>query len=168
MIQPRQDFYLEWADYKQGFGNLTGEFWWGLHYLWQLMSVKNRQFELRIDLEDFDGNKSHAVYQRFRISSEEDSYRLSASNYTGDATAAHGLHWGDNSKFSTRDRNQDDSYDNCAVQRQGGWWYGRRCGFANLNGRYLQRGDGDWTGVWWFGWKLTKSLKKTEMKIRPI
>ena len=41
-IQPRQDFYLGWTDYKRGFGNVTGEFWWGLDNLWQLTSAPDR------------------------------------------------------------------------------------------------------------------------------
>ena len=65
-IKPRQDFYLGWAEYKHGFGNLTGEFWWGLDYLWQLTSVEDRKYELRIDLEDFGGRKRYTVYQDFK------------------------------------------------------------------------------------------------------
>ena len=57
-IQPRQDFHLGWSEYKHGFGNLTGEFWWGLHYLWQLTSVQDRQYELMINMEDFNGNNT--------------------------------------------------------------------------------------------------------------
>ena len=165
-IQPRQDFYLGWTEYKNGFGNLTGEFWWGLDYLWQLTSVKDRQYELRIDLEAFDGSTAHAVYQDFRISSENDGYLLRASNYSGDA--GDGLQYYVNRQFSTRDRDHDGRPGrSCAEWQQGPWWYGERCGWSNLNGRYLGRDGYGWTGIYWYSWKRLQSLKKTEMKIRP-
>ena len=165
-IQPRQDFYLGWSDYKHGFGNLTGEFWWGLDYLWQLTSVRGRPFELRIDLQDFDGNTAHAVYKNFSISSEEDGYRLSASNYTGDAGDS--LSNNVDSPFSTWDRDGDNWTESCAEERQGAWWYGY-CTNSNLNGRHLvRRGENVWTGIVWWHWKSeNEPLKKTEMKIRP-
>ena len=164
-IQPRQNFFLGWDDYKQGFGNLTGEFWWGLEYLSQLTSDQRRSYDLRIDLEAFDGAKRYASYGNFRISSEERGYVLRVSGYTGDAGNSlwfRGL-W----RFSTRDRNNDGLSDvSCAEQHQGAWWYSS-CGFANLNGRYLEDGRVDATGIYWYKWRLDQSLKKTEMKIRP-
>ena len=29
-FSPRQDFFQDWDEYKEGFGDLTKEFWWGL------------------------------------------------------------------------------------------------------------------------------------------
>ena len=46
------DFYRGWADYKNGFGNLNGEFWLGLDTINRLTNTKNR---LRLDLEDTTG-----------------------------------------------------------------------------------------------------------------
>ena len=167
-IKPRQDFYLGWAEYKHGFGDLTGEFWWGLDYLWKLTSAQGRRFELRIELEDFDGNTAHAVYNNFSISSEDDGYRLRASYYTGDA--GDGLEYNVNWPFTTRDRDQDDWRDgNCAELRQGAWWYWD-CGNSNLNGRPVVRsGEDGWTGIVWWTWKeAVEPLKSTVMKLRPI
>ena len=46
-----------------------------------------RTYTLRIDLADFDGETRYAQYSGFRISSEEDKYRLEyeGETYEGDA-----------------------------------------------------------------------------------
>ncbi|KAF0302709.1 Ficolin-1 [Amphibalanus amphitrite] len=75
-ITPRQDFYQDWEAYKWGSGILDGEFWWGLHHLWQLTSQLDRVYELRVDLWDWDEQTRYATYQKFTIASEADGYRL--------------------------------------------------------------------------------------------
>ena len=53
-------------------------------------------------------------------------------------------------RFSTKDRDYDRDYSNCAQSSFGGWWY-NACHHANLNGNY---GDtGVWRGLNWFTWK---------------
>ncbi|XP_043245747.1 angiopoietin-related protein 7-like [Amphibalanus amphitrite] len=163
-IKPHQDFFLGWGDYKEGFGNVTKEFWWGLEHLFQLTS-SGRRYELRIDLEAFDGNQRYAIYQGFRISSELNGYALSASDYSGNTGDC--LWYSVDSKFSTRDRDQDMIIGHCAQKHQGAWWYARRCGYSSLNGWYRDGGIQDYTGVWWYTWRGYESLKKSEMKIRP-
>jgi len=75
------DFYRDWAEYKRGFGNLSGEFWFGLENIYRLTS--NESYKLRVDLEDFAGNTAYAEYDLFKIASEEEKYVLSVGNYSG-------------------------------------------------------------------------------------
>ena len=75
------NFYLGWADYKNGFGNLSGEFWLGLDKLHRLtISDWNK---LRVDLADTDGDKAYAEYELFAIASEKTNYKLSLGTYSG-------------------------------------------------------------------------------------
>ncbi|XP_038058744.1 ficolin-3-like [Patiria miniata] len=53
------DFYRNWAEYQSGFGDLSGEFWLGNDNLVTLTSDDSRgTWELRVDLEDWEGNTS--------------------------------------------------------------------------------------------------------------
>ena len=77
------DFYREWSEYREGFGHVGGDFWLGNKYIF-LISNQNR-YELRVDLEDFEGAKRYAKYDHFRISDEEGKFKLSLGLYSGTA-----------------------------------------------------------------------------------
>ena len=71
-------------------------------------------------------------------------------------------------KFTTYDRDNDPwGSGNCASRWKGAWWY-FSCQESNLNGRYLKAGVRSGQGIRWYYWKKdNRSMKKTEMKIRP-
>ena len=75
------DFYRGWAEYKRGFGSLTGEFWLGLDKIHRLTSSGN--YKLRVDLEDFSANTYYAEYDFFKVASEGEKYELSVGRYSG-------------------------------------------------------------------------------------
>ena len=77
------DFYLGWEYYKNGFGNLNGEFWLGNDNLHRLTSADDVM--LRVDLEDFDGNISYAEYTTVKVADEADKYRLLVGGYSSTA-----------------------------------------------------------------------------------
>ena len=65
-IDKYEDFpHRSWADYRQGFGNpTTSSFWLGLENMHRL--TRERHATLRIELEDFEGEKRYAEYSYFR------------------------------------------------------------------------------------------------------
>ena len=75
------DFYLGWESYKNGFGDLNGEFWIGNDN--RLTAIGNST--MRVDLEDFDGDIRYAVYTVFKVADEADKYRLLIEGYSGTA-----------------------------------------------------------------------------------
>ena len=123
------DYNRSWDEYKQGFGDASGEYWLGNEYLHYLTS--NRAYKLRFNLEDWDGNTTYAEYSSFRVTSEADNYRLLLGDYTGNASAdqafdiSGGFLYHNNSQFSTNDRDNDlDASSSCAqAYNQGGFWY---------------------------------------------
>lgn len=68
VIQRRQDgsvdFNRTWNEYKEGFGDLSGEFWLGNENIHKITSQGD--YSLRIDLEDWNNKHKHAFYQVFR------------------------------------------------------------------------------------------------------
>jgi hypothetical protein len=162
-LNGKTDFYRAWTEYKNGFGDLNGEFWLGNDHLSLLTSDGGH--ELRIDIKDFVGNSVFAMYSKFKIYPEENNYKLEVSGYSG--TAGDSLYYHNGMMFSTYDRDNEKDPRNCAKQFHGAWWY-KNGYYSNLNGRYHnQPGKSDITGINWFNWKNKwYSLKKVEMKFR--
>ena len=77
------DFYRGWESYKNGFGNLSGEFWLGNDNIHRLTDSDDVMF--RVDLEDFEGNITYAEYTTFKVADEADKYRLLIGGYNGTA-----------------------------------------------------------------------------------
>ncbi|XP_063436209.1 fibrinogen C domain-containing protein 1-like [Mytilus trossulus] len=157
------DFFRGWAAYKEGFGNVNGEYWLGNENIHEITSRDNH--DLRIELEDFDGNKRYAEYSIFNIADEENGYRLLVYNYSGNAGDSFGVHSG--LMFTTFDKDNDRSGDNCAALYTGAWWY-RGCHSSNLNGKYIAGNHTSFAdGIEWYLWKgYHYSLKSTKMMVR--
>uniref|UniRef100_A0A803JBK4 Ficolin-1-B n=1 Tax=Xenopus tropicalis TaxID=8364 RepID=A0A803JBK4_XENTR len=159
------DFYRDWGSYRQGFGSQLSEFWLGNENIHRLTSSGNIQ--LRIDLEDFDNNRTYATYSQFRLEPESQKYTLRLGAFTG-GTAGDSLSSHNNKAFQTKDVDNDESDSNCAESFKGAWWY-HDCYSSCLNGEYL-RGEHDEAdgGVNWGEFRGNDySLKVSEIKFRP-
>ncbi|KAI4875025.1 hypothetical protein NFI96_013612, partial [Prochilodus magdalenae] len=171
VIQRRQDgsvnFFRNWEQYKQGFGNLDGEYWLGLEHLYWLTTQAS--YKLRVVMEDWQGRQVFAEYDSFRVEPESDWYRLRLGNYQG--TAGDSLSWHSNKAFTTLDRDKDGHSGNCAHYQKGGWWY-HMCAHSNLNGVWYRGGhyrSRYQDGVYWAEFHGgSYSLKKVTMMIKPI
>ena len=131
VVQRRQDesvdFNKSWVEYEDGFGNLTGEFWYGLKALHCLTGQGG--WEMRIDIKLDNGTSHFFQYEQFKVASTEENYKLTVGGFQGSATDKLTSHSGMN--FTTYDRDNDRHVrHNCALWpggATGGWWYDR-CG----------------------------------------
>ncbi|XP_067310545.1 fibrinogen-like protein 1-like protein [Pseudorasbora parva] len=136
------DFDRGWDEYKRGFGSLTGNHWLGNEHLHRLTTGPVR-YKLGIKLVDKDALTKTGEYDPVLVEGEDAQYRLRLGPFNGTAADALTLdtenYLHDNQRFTTRDRDNDNYFQNCAkLEFQGvaggGWWYDA-CAGANLNRR---------------------------------
>lgn len=129
-----ENFNRNWTEYKEGFGNLTGEFFLGLEKIHAL--TNDQPQELLVLLEDFEGETRYETYDAFAIGAESELYKLhtvgNAAGTAGDSLSHHrGM------SFTSYDRDNDERENpenrNCAELYTGGWWY------RNCHWRYVQK-----------------------------
>ena len=68
------DFYCNWTDYNEGFGNSSEEFWLGLNKIYRLTHYGTNS--LQVNLEDFENNKTYVLYSTFNIGDSTTKYTL--------------------------------------------------------------------------------------------
>lgn len=112
------DFNRTWQDYKNGFGNVHGEFWLGLEKLHKLTT--SREYELTIEVVNMTNYKFISTYSGIEIGSEAEEYRLKMPHHNSE----YGLSYHKGMGFTTIDRdNDEDRTKNLAVYLKGGWWH---------------------------------------------
>ena len=62
--EARENFTRDWQDYKDGFGDLNGEFWFGNEFVHSLTT--SRKMRLRVELQSHYGQTAWAEYEEFR------------------------------------------------------------------------------------------------------
>lgn len=174
----RLDFERCWQEYKQGFGDLTGDHWLGLQHISDLTSQPGLRSELTVDLLDADNHPLQAHYDNFHVDGEDLFYRLTLGLYSGNAgDAFRGLGRTDDQEgcgFSTLDRDRDhcspctdgtQPFTSCSRDRSGaGWWYSD-CGQADLNGPWPERG-GATSGMRWATGNHRPTLRASVLRVR--
>lgn len=130
LMSKPENFNRSWSDYKMGFGNLSGEFWYGLD-LMHVMTYDD-DMELRIQLETWDDRSIEFEYAIFRVDSEENQYNLFVDGFRGSDKHLDALAYHNNQDFSTFDRQNDKSGINdrkaccsCAKSYVSGWWFNK-------------------------------------------
>lgn len=125
VIQQRQDgsinFNRNWLEYKNGFGNIAGEFFIGLDKLHAMTT--SALCELLIVMVDFENNSRYAKYSAFAIAGEREDYAMNLlGGFEGDAGDS--FSFSASYKFSTFDNDNDGWVEgNCAQAHTGAWWF---------------------------------------------
>ncbi|XP_021346898.1 ryncolin-4-like [Mizuhopecten yessoensis] len=170
VIHNRQDgkgnFYRGWNDYKNGFGDLGGNFWIGNEIIHKLTDLGYTI--MRVELEAWDESKRHIEYGTFSLADEADNYRLQATDPSGNVYNALSYHNG--RQFTTFDSDNDVcGHCNCAVASQGAWWYAA-CVDSSLNGLYKEDlGNDIANSMLWYNVFQGRShvpMKKARMMIK--
>ena len=158
-----ENFERDWEDYEDGFGDLEGEFWYGMKNIHCL--THREDVELRIELKDEAGNTKNWTYPTFQVAGTAHNYRLTIAGGTG-TSGGDAMDYSNGQQFTTRDNDNDGRSGNCAVLFQGAWWY-NDCYHANLNGPHIGSG---YNQLVWINPSDTSDYAyypSVEMKVRP-
>ena len=167
------NFYRNWTDYVYGFGDLEGEFWYGLEKIHCLTTRDD--VELRIELGNGTEPTEVWTYQLFRVGGAETNYRLTIGQARGVGGTHDSMAYQNGRPFSTRDRDNDGWSRNCAAVYGGAWWH-HVCFHSNLNGEYVLHtpedgGVANPPGANRLSWRNRSGrylhYTKVQMKIRP-
>ena len=174
------NFFRDWENYKDGFGQLQNEFWLGNENIFTmgLQGLYPRGNELRIEMTNNKNVKRYAKYGNFNIGNAATKYMLHISGFTG-TVSFDGLSHHNAKMFSTYDNDNVKSGINEAMNFSGAWWFFYDGYHSHLNGLYYPAGKmspnrqgtniPEWTGIHWHLATFNTgkdSLTFTEMKVR--
>nr|WNS50089.1 tenascin-like protein [Halisarca dujardinii] len=106
-----------WDDYENGFGSLSGDFWFGLA---NLRCITQREtYELRVELTFADGSSGDIIYPDFQVDTRANGYKLTFGAPVGNATVNDAFARMTNFIFQTSDFVRSST---CKGKIEGGFW----------------------------------------------
>lgn len=148
-----ENFYRNWQQYKDGFGKLQREFWFGNQNIHALtaQAILPQGSQAMVYYRLASSGRIGDRYDQFQVDNERLKYRLhaTAKGVASSTNSLSGLH--NNMQFSTYDRDSDNnSSKHCARLNHGGWWYNNCNAAYNMNGDYdrYQEKSGQKTFNW--------------------
>ncbi|XP_061190557.1 fibrinogen-like protein A [Saccostrea echinata] len=161
-------FDRTWAEYRNGFGNLSDSYWLGNDVIHQLTKGRNASLYVSITLRN--GTKLYELYNQFSVADETNNYRLFLGGPVTGTLGDRMLNTGSSNNdlsgmyFSTPDKDNDRASYNCAANsyRRGGWWF-NYCHLAFLNGQWS---PADWWYPWWPKVESGTNVRQTMMLIK--
>ncbi|XP_063915335.1 ficolin-2-like isoform X2 [Zophobas morio] len=163
-----QSFDFDMEEYKNGFGKIWSEFWLGLDNIHYLTGYKVN--ELLVELVDWNDTSVFAHYDRFRVGSGDEDYKMIIIGYSGTAGDSFSSK-SNNTKFSTQKNDLDNwLLGSCAVRFGASWWY-NDCTSCLLTGTYLKSGldiSEESKIMHWSTFRGDQyNLKEARMMVRP-
>lgn len=79
-----ENFERNWNEYKNGFGVPGQELWLGndkMHFI-----TNQKDYELRMDMVNLNGNAYFAKYSLFRIKNEDSNYQMELGTFDSAST----------------------------------------------------------------------------------
>ncbi|XP_078489867.1 microfibril-associated glycoprotein 4-like [Ciona intestinalis] len=155
-VQRRQngsvDFYQDWANYTNGFGNLDGDFWLGLENL-HLLTRDNKsalRIDIKMDCYGYYWSLSQNVqYSFFHVASAAEAYKLNVGGFNTSSWLGDILTQSNGYSFSTYDNISDHIRSlNCTQPNHGGWWR-YACSYSSINGVYAPCQMGNQYAGWY-------------------
>ena len=162
-------FDRDWQNYKEGFGDVHGEFWLGNEYVHLMTNMEDLNgCEMMMKGKRFNGKTRSIFFRNFQLLSEKEYYKVASKAVCDDCKdmEKHFIR----EPFSSRDENKSNK--KCPQLFKGGWWYpvrGATCSNLFFNGYYSSTAK---TEMYEQGlrWKVlatvTESLKETWMGLR--
>ena len=128
------NFNRSWSDYKNGFGEAGGDHWIGNEKLHQL--TKEGGYKLIVNFYDNQTLIASTSCNSFYVTSEEANYAGSFKLCKG--PASHALTYSNGAKFSTSERDNDLSEENCALKNGGGGFWYKNCSMVSFTGQVVE------------------------------
>ena len=147
-------FNRTWNDYKNGFGDVSGEFWLGLEKLYRITNQPYVKYSIRLDMKLTSGASYYYECNNFYIADEKELYKIVSIGTPTAKTARYFLIAGQ--RFATRDK---DVNLKCGANFNGFWYHSTKCttyAYAPFNKK-----PPAWS-------RISGSVEYTEIKIRPI
>ena len=160
------DFDRTLQEYIDGFGDLSGNFWYGLKAMHEITLVG--KWELRVDLADANNNSYYVNYGMFSVETPNYKLMLGDKKDWPESTANDSLLDFSGQLFSAKGATEStDNSNDCISKNMAGWWYvddtckGSRG--AVLTGKYGSQ------SMRWYSYNKAAYIfyDKIEMKIRP-